>query len=301
VRVDRTAFYSLTRSGAFILAAGERGVLARSGDEGQSWHTSRLPTQRNFTTILGDPRGLAVSAGHGGVVMRSEDAGASWQALNAESMSEANPDREPMLCGLIDRQGDVWLGGAFGTLIRSRDRGLTWRRSDPVAADFDRHIYGIFESVDGRERWLVGESGSVFRAGADAERWVPIDAPYQGSFFGGLFTASGAVLVFGMRGAIYRLDPQSMTWTTCASPQPVAWMSGRVLPGGTILLAGDQGWSALSEDDGRSIRLLRSGESSLTDLMAHPDGTVTIASVSGLLRQDAPWLGHGRTFGAASR
>lgn len=286
IRSDRASFFALARSGAALIAAGERGLIARSLDEGLSWPVMRLPTARTLTTVLGHPDGLSVAAGHGGVMFRSVDAGARWRAIDESVINRINPDREPILCGLIRPNGAVWLGGAFGTVLHSADRGATWERVAPLGADLDRHVYGLFDTPDGRSGWLVGESGTLARRAADGS-WASIDSPYEGSFFGGLITAAGAPLVFGMRGAIYRGNETGSAWVQCPCPQPVAWMSGRVLRDRRIVLVGDQGWIAVSDDDGRSIRLHRVADASLADLIEHPDGACTVAGVQGLSRRDA--------------
>lgn len=286
IRADRASFLSLARTGSAIVGAGERGLIARSVDEGLSWPVMRLPTARTLTTVLGHPDGLSVAAGHGGVMFRSVDAGARWRAIDESVINRINPEREPILCGLIRPNGAVWLGGAFGTVLHSADRGATWERVAPLGADLDRHVYGLFDTPDGRSGWLVGESGTLARRAADGS-WASIDSPYEGSFFGGLMTAAGVPLVFGMRGAIYRGNETGSAWLQCPCPQPVAWMSGRVLRDRRIVLVGDQGWIAVSDDDGRSIRLQRVADTSLADLIEHPGGAITLAGVQGLSRRDA--------------
>ena len=79
IRSDRASFFALARTGPALIAAGERGVIARSTDEGQSWQVMRTASARNFTTALGHSDGLSIVAGHGGVMFRSVDAGASCQ------------------------------------------------------------------------------------------------------------------------------------------------------------------------------------------------------------------------------
>lgn len=287
IRHDRASFFALARCGSVLLAAGERGLIARSTDDGLNWTVARLPTPRNLTTVLGSSGGRAVAAGHGGVIFVSADQGETWTPLADAVIEKLNPDRDPILCGLIGRDGSIRLAGAFGLLIESRDHGANWQRSEPVAADFDRHVYGLFESADGLTRWLVGESGTLARSDSGAA-WSVLDSPYPGSFFGGLITPDDATLVFGMRGAIHRKAKDSTQWHQCPCPQPIAWMAGHVLPDRRIVLVGDQGWMAISRDDGLSIDLFRVAEASIADLFAHRDGAISLAGVQGLIRRPMP-------------
>jgi photosystem II stability/assembly factor-like uncharacterized protein len=254
-------------------------------DAGLNWTVGRLSTSRNLTTVLGDHHGLAVAAGHGGALFRSTDEGLNWAAVPEAEIERVNPDREPILCGLIDHRGAIRLGGAFGLLIESDDGGMSWRRSAPVAADFDRHVYGIFESTDGVTRWLVGESGTLAWR-APGQNWNLLESPYTGSFFGGLTTPGDATLVFGMRGVIYRRAKGENRWRQCPCPDPIAWMAGRVLGGRRIVLVGDQGWIAVSDDDGFSVNLHRVADASLSDLIAHRDGAISLAGIQGLMRRE---------------
>jgi len=285
IRHDRASFFALATSGSALVAAGERGVIARSTDAGLNWTIGRLSTSRNLTTVVGNNQGIAVAAGHGGALFRSTDQGLNWTAVSDAEIERINPEREPILCGLIDHQGTISLGGAFGLLIESDDGAMTWRRSEPVAADFDRHVYGIFASADGEDRWLVGESGTLAWR-ARGKTWKLLESPYSGSFFGGLITPGDATLVFGMRGAIYRRAQGEHSWRQCPCPQPIAWMAGRALPGRRIVLVGDQGWIAVSDDDGFSIDLHRVADASLSDLIAHRDGAISLAGVQGLMRRE---------------
>lgn len=285
IRHDRASFFALANSGSALLAAGERGLIARSEDAGLNWTVGRLSTSRNLTTVVGDNQGTAVAAGHGGALFRSTDQGLNWAAVSEAEIERVNPDREPILCGLIDHQGAISLGGAFGLLIESGDGGMTWHRSEPMAADFDRHVYGVFASADGKDRWLVGESGTLAWR-ARGKTWNLLESPYPGSFFGGLITPGDATLVFGMRGAIYRRAQGENLWRQCPCPQPIAWMAGRVLAGRRIVLVGDQGWIAVSDDDGFRVDLHRVADASLSDLIAHRDGAISLAGVQGLMRRE---------------
>jgi photosystem II stability/assembly factor-like uncharacterized protein len=301
IRADRASFFALARSGPVVLAAGERGVFARSVDEGRSWQVARLAGTRNLTTALGHPDGLALLAGHGGTLFRSDDAGGRWEAVDPVVLEAVNPDHEPFLCGLVEPSGRILLGGAFGLLIESTDRGRSWRPIQTPAEGFDRHVYGLFQSADREELWLVGESGAIFRA-RPGGAWIESRAPYEGSFFGGLITAQGRPLVFGMRGTILLGDGEapSRSWQLIETGSTVSWMSGRLLPEGRIVLVGDQGWVALSDDQGQRWRLIHLRDGALADLIGVASGAFVTAGVLGLVRHERPVNGPGSGQGGRS-
>ena len=67
--------------GQRVVAVGERGSILLSDDQGVSWQSASVASQRNATltavVALDDKRLLAV--GHDGWILRSTDDGSSWQ------------------------------------------------------------------------------------------------------------------------------------------------------------------------------------------------------------------------------
>ena len=79
----------------------------------------------------------SIFAGGWGGVYRSTDAGVSWQLLNdgmqpdssSGSYSTPIPFDTYISCGVVDRNGDFYVGSDSAGVFRSRDRGKTWMQT----------------------------------------------------------------------------------------------------------------------------------------------------------------------------
>ena len=101
--------------------------------------------------------------------------------------------------------------GAYNLIVRTRDGGKTWE------SWFDRtdnpkffNLYAI-RPVAG-ELFIAGEGGLVLKLDGTAQRFRGLTVPYNGSFFG-VTDAGSAVVVFGLRGNVYRSDDRGATWS----------------------------------------------------------------------------------------
>lgn len=283
--MERASFFGLARAADVLLACGERGVIARL-TPGQSWQTARLETQRSLTAIAMHTEGLAVAVGHSGVIFVSQDFGQRWQAVLEAQRLRINPSQEALLTVAIDAQKRILVGGAFGVVASSSDLGNTWSVVRPLGESFDWHVYQL--SLDHAQRsWmLLGEAGTLAES-SNGIAWRELRSPYEGSFFGGLITQMGARIIFGMRGRIYRQSNPGSPWQLLEVPTSMAWMAGRVLRDGRIVLVGDQGITAMSNDDGRRFVVQKTWDSSLSDIVESPSGELWIAGRLGLKAFDS--------------
>ncbi len=286
IAVDRAAFFGIAQAGSVALACGERGLMARMELARNSWQTTRLPTERSFTAIAMHTEGLAVAVGHNGVIFVSQDFGQQWQAVPDTTIKSINPNYEAWLTVGIDANRRILVGGAFGIVASSSDLGKTWSTVQPLGDGFDWHVYHL--SLDDTQRaWLLlGESGTVAES-PNGMFWRELRTPYEGSFFGGLTTQMGARIIFGMRGRIYRQSRPGADWQLLEVPTTMAWMAGRVLKDGRIVLVGDQGMTAVSNDDGRRFSVQKTWDASLSDLIETPSGELWISGKLGLKAFDS--------------
>lgn len=248
---DRLVLLDLASVGKRLVVVGERGVIFRSDDEGKTWQGQRTATTRTLVAISFADEKIGVAVGHGGSLLRTEDGGISWTIVKVEE------------AGLDSLLGVTALGlhrfvayGAFGLYIESNDGGKSWIRHRVISDEFDRHISKVIRIND--KLLLVGESGTLATS-ADGVTWHKSNSPYEGSWFGGITTPSGAVLIFGMRGNVYRSEDAGMQWTKVGLNAKQGVMNALILPDGGIVLVGNAGFVARSDDDGRSFRQIDSG------------------------------------------
>lgn len=139
---------TVAADGSLILV-GERGLLLRSTDDGQSW--TELPSVYDGSLFgaLSLPSGTLIVFGMRGHAYRSDDLGQTWTESRL-------PGGESLFGGSVDDQGRALLVGAAGTLLRSGDDGRSFQQ---VAAPTRSGIVTIEPLASGG--WLTGGEGGL--------------------------------------------------------------------------------------------------------------------------------------------
>src|SRR5262249_10155931 len=113
---------------------------------------------------------------------------------------------------------DVWFAdentgyvvGAYNLIFKTTDGGKNWQPW------FDRtdnpklfNLYSIRPAANGL--YIAGEGGLVLKLDSDAQRFRALEVAYKGSFFG-VTGGRDSVLVYGLRGNVFRSDDAGRTW-----------------------------------------------------------------------------------------
>ena len=101
----------------------------------------------------------------------------------------------------------------------------------------------------------LAPSAGPLKISDDGVNWTPLQSPYEGSWFNALAVDDGSVLVFGMRGHVYRTADLGATWESVPLETTASLMGGAQLSDGRVLLVGNTGLLALSNDKGRTLEL----------------------------------------------
>ena len=130
---------------------------------------------------------------------------------------------------------------------------------EPEGSDDDKHINAIAKLGDNK-LFVAGEAGMLAKSDDGGKTWVKIASPYKGSFFGAIQAQDGAVLIYGLRGKIYRsTDATLNNWKLIENKTVASLMGATRLPDGALVLAGLSGTVLVSRDNGASFSLLPSG------------------------------------------
>ena len=279
---QRGLLQGVAHAGERLVAVGQRGHVLVSRDGGTTWKQSPVPVSSDLTAVyfVDGKRGWAV--GHDGVVLHSDDGGDSWQlqldgrkanellvaAMTRKVEAEASDDAKKLLAEAkrYAEQGadkpflDVWFAnanegyvvGAYNLIFHTSDGGKSW------TSWFDRtdnpkyfNLYAIRPVAN--EVYIAGESGLVLKLEADAQRFKVLDTGYAGSYFGVVDTKT-SVLVFGLRGSVYRSDDAGRTWAKVDAALPGSVVAAATLPSDTLLLADSGGHVVASADGGRTFK-----------------------------------------------
>lgn len=307
------ATLAVTRAGARLVAAGERGTVLLSDDEGKTWRQARVPVQVTLTSLrfLNERTGWAT--GHLGVILRTDDGGQTWvkqldgvqaaQALaaqaaqltdeaarrRAEQLAKEGPDKPFFDLDFADERRGLAVG-AYNLAFATEDGGQTWQAATQrLPNPKGLHLYAVRHTPQG-QWWVAGEQGLLLRSDDSATRFAAMPSPYKGSFFGFLATRSGSLLAHGLRGHVLRSTDQGESWQLVPSGLTVSLSAAAELAPGRLGLLGQNGELLLSQDDGASFQRSppAAGPVPATGLTATDDRHLVLSSLRGMRRLPLP-------------
>lgn len=274
----RSPLLAIARAGARIVAAGPRGHIVWSDDDGAHWTQAAVPVSSDLLAISFPSARHGWAVGHGGVVLHSADGGATWQrqlgGREANELAlrhfESRAATDAQAATLLQRekaQGadgstpsflDVhfssatsgFIVGTFNRIFRTEDGGRTWTPwMDRTQNPGDLHFYAVRGSARGI--FLAGEQGMVWRLEPHGQRFEAVATPYKGTLFGLVATDAGMLLAYGMRGRLFRSDDEGRQWQAVTGVGTAGITAGAALPGGAVVLVDQAGGIALSRDGGQ--------------------------------------------------
>ncbi|WP_226989159.1 YCF48-related protein [Desulfuromonas sp. TF] len=312
-RAGKSVLLSLAQAGDRLVAVGERGFALTSDDHGLTWHQAQVPVSVTLTTVFFATPEKGWAVGHGGVVLNSDDGGRTWKKLldgtqaaaieleaakhadnaesrqnerrvrNAQWLVNSGPDKPFLSVHFFDSRRGL-IVGAYGLIFATEDGGKSWRSlMGNVPNPMGLHLYDI--CIVGRDVYVVGEQGIVFRASDDWEQFEKIETPYKGSFFGMQSSLNGDLLLFGLRGHVLRSSDRGESWHWVDMPQPVTLTAGTRLGNGDLVLVNETGAVLRSTDDGKHFNPVSVENASLfTDVLQSADGALITSGIRGTTR-----------------
>ena len=279
--MSRLLLTDSARIGNRVVAVGDRGYIVFSDSNGDSWKRAETPPNVPLlnAVFFSDPKnGWAV--GHDAVILKSTNEGEKW----AQSFS-APEDQKPLMDILFIDANTGFAVGAYGSFYETGDAGKTWtsrklletpKAPPPIVkkakaasaadqetggkdAEEDRHFNAIVKLGEKR-LIIVGEAGMLLKSDDAGKSWTKITSPYKGSFFGAVQAQDGSVLIYGLRGKIFRsTDAALKDWKLVENKSVASIMGSTRLPDGTVVLSGLAGTVLTSRDNGATFTPLPSG------------------------------------------
>lgn len=240
------------RAGGRVVAVGAYGniVYAQANDKGRVWRQARVPTQRLLTavTFIDEREGWA--GGHDTLILHTTDGGQSWDIQHEDPVPGGDLPKPVLDILFVDRRDGVAVG-AFSLLLKTADGGKTWHPVDTAALyaqleaaeqEPEPNFNAISKLDDGY--LIVGELGTLvhYRPGAPAEEvWRILKSPYAGSFFGVNQLSGGEILIYGLRGRVFRSSDQGLSWTAIETGVVANINDSLEVAGGDVILVGAEG------------------------------------------------------------
>lgn len=269
---------SVARTGDALVSVGLHGLIQRSTDAGRTWQQVDCPVSSDLVQVRFRDELNGWAVGHDAVVLHTSDGGNSWQlqldgrrlltllntyyapradkgdesaalmlkevAMAASSSATPGVLAAPLLDVMFDELGNGFAVGAFGLLLHSTDNGQNWEpwveRSDNERR---MHLYGLAEHAG--TFYISGEQGLLLRLDSEQQRFVKIDTPYTGTYFG-VRAFDDLLLAYGLRGNLFASRDGGQQW------QPVdthlnSSLVGIVEQGNTLIVV-SQGGQLVSVD-----------------------------------------------------
>jgi photosystem II stability/assembly factor-like uncharacterized protein len=248
---ERSLLLDAEAVGAAVVAVGERGHVLLSRDGGKHWMQAQAPTRAMLCAVevVGEEHIWAV--GHDATILCSTDGGRTWvsqfqapeeeaplldvwfastrrglavgayglflvtadggEHWNRQTITEDDPH---FYCLAEGPEGDLYLAGEFGTVLRSLDRGRTWYR---LLTPYHGSLFGILPLPDGSVL-VYGLRGNVYRSEDKGESWERIDTGTTASLLGGVRAGDGSVLLVGLSGTILVSGDNGRSFTSANRP-----------------------------------------------------------------------------------
>ena len=279
--MSRLLLTDAARIGNRVVAVGDRGYIVYSDSNGESWKRAKTPPGTPLLTavfFLDAKTGWAV--GHDSMILTSSDQGESWTKAFA-----AADEQKPLMDVMFVDANTGFAVGAYGAFYATSDGGKTWTsrkllepaKTAAVApapkkgkyesvgnakaaeaeigkgGDEDKHINAIINIGDNK-LFVAGEAGMMAKSDDGGKTWARVASPYKGSFFGAIQAQNGAIVIYGLRGKIFRsTDAQLASWKPVENKSVASLMGSTRLPDGAIVLAGLSGTVLISRDNGESF------------------------------------------------
>jgi photosystem II stability/assembly factor-like uncharacterized protein len=305
---------SVAQAGDALISVGLHGLIQRSTDGGLTWQQVDSPVSGDLVQVRFRDERNGWIVGHDALVLHTTDGGQHWQVqldgrrlltlLNAYYGPRAEKGDEsaalvlkevamaagnsatpgvlaaPFLDVMFDAQGNGFAVGAFGLLLHSTDNGQNWEpwieRSDN---DRRMHLYGLAEHAG--TVYISGEQGLLLRLDGQQQRFVKIDTPYTGTYFG-VRAYDHLLLAYGLRGNLFASRDDGQQWQPVETNLNSSLVS--IVEQGNALIVVSQG-GPLVRVDRQSLQVTPLADARVGEVYAasatHQAGSLVVTRFSG--------------------
>lgn len=249
-----------------LVAAGARGTIVYSDDNGRSWTQAAVPVAVMLTALHFPTPQLGWAVGHDGIILHSRDGGASWQRqfdgtkANTQMLAWAQARAEHARQAL-EHASDTQREAAEDALAAAEDglagveQAVSFGPSQPFMSVWFRNPH---------EGYAVGAFGMAFATTDGGERWTlfadRLPNPADLHLYAIAAPTPEVLLIAGERGLVLRSDDAGASWKAQPDLADGGLYGLVTLPGGNAVLAyGFDGAVLRSADLGASWQLMESG------------------------------------------
>jgi len=187
--------------------------------------------QDSFLDVLALDARRAIAVGAYGLYLSTQDGGAKWERRQVRE-GDSHLNR-------ISRSaaGTLFLAGEAGTLMRSRDEGVSWT---PLRTPYEGSFHGVLP-LDRRTLIAHGLRGHLYRSNDEGDTWQEITPPVVGLLATGLRLRSNLILIGGPPRALAVSRDYGRTFSLLPGAPTTAVAELLELPDGGFLALGEAG------------------------------------------------------------
>ncbi|OAI94755.1 WD40/YVTN/BNR-like repeat-containing protein [Pseudomonas putida] len=281
-RAVRSALYGLAASAStHIVAVGPRGHILHSDDGGDHFLQSEVPLSSDLVSVCLVNGTLAWAVGHDGVILHSTDGGSTWtrqldgrqlgplavehyarlpattpgldRAREYAAALAADGPTKPLFDIYFEDATHGWAVGAYNLILHTEDGGQHWVPWMERTENPDEYSLHAIRNIAG-QIYVAGEFGLLLRLERDSQRFVKLQTPYTGSFFG-ITGDQASLVVYGLRGNAWASNDQGSTWRQLQTHTANAINAGTLLADGRLALATSAGELLVGDLQGGSLQL----------------------------------------------
>lgn len=277
------------RAGERIVAAGERGHIIFSDDNGDSWTQGEVPVSVTLTGVDFGSETHGWAVGHSGVVLHSQDAGETWDlqltGLGAAELAiETRQDQIEAMEARIEQAPEEEVGDLEWEL-EDLVFSLENMQSDLEIGPVNPFLDVWFENES--HGFVVGAYGMILRTTDGGQSWKDkgpqLDNPRSFHLNSITQITGGALVIVGEAGQIFVSVDNGETWERRESPYEGSLFG--VLGTGSVnevLAFGLRGNTFKSTDLGKNWKVVpNEGGTTLNDGAVADDGRITLVGNSG--------------------
>jgi photosystem II stability/assembly factor-like uncharacterized protein len=277
-RATHGVLLAIARAGHRLVAAGDRGIILLSDDEGAHWSQTQSGTVELLTAALFQTPMEGFVVGQDSTILHTTDGGLHWST----QFTAANGDQALFSIASLGPRHLI-ATGAYALVLETTDAGATWAPQKIPNMDEDYHLNCV--QARGQDVLITGEAGHGF-VRHDAA-WTPMPVPYDGSQFGCLTGHDGSVYSFGLRGSLFVSTAAAPAWKRIDTGEQRSIFGGAVLASGALALVGSNG--LLMQFDpatGKVTTLQAPTGATLSGIVESPGGVWIVVGDDGIHRID---------------
>lgn len=209
---------------------------------------------------------------------------ASFQLENAELALTEGPTK-PFLDVHAVSNDDVYVVGAYGSMLRSQDGGKHWDILDERIENPDGYHLNTVISDD-HYLYVAGEAGQVFRSADAGESWELLDSPYNGSFFASYVDKQQQLWLVGLRGNIFVSTDQGDSFERIRLEDNVNINAVVDAPQGGVYLVGNAGVIGWVDANQNVMQMTHPSAAALSGVVTDADGRLLAVGQRGVIEID---------------